>query len=79
MLIAPLTTSSVRYVVRKAGDKAVLTAVHPHQLRHGCGYYLANKGVDTRAIQEYLGHRSITHTTRYTQLSAQRFNGLWDK
>ena len=75
---APLTGSSVRYMVRKAGDKAGLTAVHPHQLRHRCGYYFANKGVDTRAIQEYLGHRSITHTNKYTQLAANRFVGLWD-
>ena len=46
-------------------------------LRHGCGYKLANDGIDTRAIQLYMGHKSITHTTRYTQLDAGRFNGFW--
>jgi hypothetical protein len=39
-------------------------------LRHACGYALANAGHDTRRIQDWLGHRSIQHTTRYTQLSA---------
>ena len=73
-----MAPSAVRYVVRKAGNTAGLKAAHPHQLRHGCGYHLANNGVDTRAIQEYLGHKSITHTTRYTQLNSKRFVGLWD-
>jgi len=52
--------------------------VHPHMLRHACGYYLANKGVDTRTIQAYLGHKNIQHTVRYTELAPDRFNGLWD-
>ena len=51
--------------------------VHPHMLRHACGYKLANDGQDTRAIQSYLGHRQIQHTVRYTQLSAERFRGFW--
>ncbi|WP_425116015.1 tyrosine-type recombinase/integrase [Bradyrhizobium sp.] len=40
-------------------------------------YALANKGVDTRAIQDWLGHRSIAHTTRYTELSPVRFKDFW--
>jgi site-specific recombinase XerD len=36
-------------------------------LRHACGYALANAGHDTRRIQDWLAHRSIQHTTRYTQ------------
>lgn len=52
-------------------------AIHPHMLRHGCGYSLANKGTDTRLIQDYLGHKNIQHTVRYTKLSANRFSGLW--
>lgn len=40
--------------------------VHPHQLRHACGYKLANDGHDTRAIQHYLGHKNIVHTVRGT-------------
>ena len=45
-------------------------SVHPHMLRHACGYKLVNDGHDTRAIQHYLGHRNIQNTVRYTQLSA---------
>jgi type 1 fimbriae regulatory protein FimE len=47
--------------------------VHPHMLRHGCGYALANAGHDTRALQAYLGHRNIQHTVRYTELAPDRF------
>ena len=51
--------------------------VHPHMLRHACGFKLANDGVDTRALQAYLGHRSIQHTVRYTELAPDRFKGFW--
>lgn len=53
--------------------------VHPHMLRHACGYKLANDGRDTRVIQDYLGHRNIQHTVTYTRLSAERFRGLWEE
>jgi type 1 fimbriae regulatory protein FimB/type 1 fimbriae regulatory protein FimE len=46
-------------------------------LRHACGYYLASKGQDTRAIQAYLGHKNIQHTVRYTELAPGRFNDFW--
>jgi site-specific recombinase XerD len=52
-------------------------AVHFHMLRHACGYALANAGHDTRAIQDWLGHRSIQHTVRYTELSPTRFKDFW--
>jgi integrase len=51
--------------------------VHCHMLRHGCGYALANKGHGTRAIQDWLGHRSIQHTVRYAKLSPTRFKDFW--
>ncbi len=74
----PLTASNVRKMVARAGIKADLGfPVHPHQLRHACGYYLANRGIDTRSIQAYLGHASITNTVRYTALSSTRFNDFW--
>jgi len=74
----PLTTSTVRKLITRAGQKAKLTfPVHPHMLRHACGYKLANDGQDTRAIQHYLGHRNITHTCRYTELASERFNRFW--
>jgi len=47
-------------------------------LRHACGFYLANKVVDTRALQQYLGHRNIQHTVRYTELTPQRFQDFWN-
>ena len=74
----PLTASTVRKIVARAGQKAGLSfPVHPHMLRHATGFYLANQGHDTRAIQHYLGHRQIAHTTRYTELAADRFNVFW--
>ncbi len=74
----PLTTSTVRKIVARAGQRAGLPfPVHPHMLRHACGYKLANDGHDTRSIQHYLGHKNITHTVRYTELSADRFNAFW--
>jgi site-specific recombinase XerD len=51
--------------------------VHSHMLRHACGFKLANDGHDTRAIQAYLGHRSIMSTVRYTALTPNRFKNFW--
>ena len=51
--------------------------IHPHMLRHACGFKLANDGVDTRTIQAYLGHKSIQHTVRYTELAPTRFKSLF--
>ncbi len=75
---APLSTRSVRQIISRAGQLAGLPfPVHSHQLRHACGYYLASQGHDTRAIQDYLGHRNIQHTVRYTRLSFDRFENFW--
>jgi len=75
---APLSTRSIRHIVARAGELAGLPfPVHPHQLRHACGYYLAASGHDTRAIQDYLGHKNIHHTVRYTQMSPHRFENFW--
>ncbi len=75
---APLSTRSIRHIVARAGEIAPIPfKVHPHQLRHACGYYLAAQGHDTRAIQDYLGHINIHHTVRYTQMSPQRFENFW--
>ena len=74
----PMTTHTVRKLVTRAGREAGIDfPVHPHQLRHACGFKLANDGHDTRAIQSYLGHRNIQHTCRYTELAVDRFNGFW--
>jgi integrase len=75
---APLSTRSVRQIISRAGKMADFPfPVHSHQLRHACGYYLASQGHNTRAIQDYLGHRNIQHTVRYTQLNPARFENFW--
>ena len=74
----PMTASNVRKMVTRAGETAELGfPVHPHMLRHACGYKLANDGHDTRALQHYLGHKNITHTVRYTEMAPDRFKGFW--
>jgi integrase len=75
----PFTRSSINYLVEMSGQRSGLAFhVHPHMLRHGCGYALANRGYDLRLIQDYLGHRDPKHTTRYTRTAAGRFEGLWE-
>ncbi len=72
------TRQAINYLVREIGERAKLKFhVHPHMLRHSTGYYLANKGYDTRLVQDYLGHRNIAHTVKYTRTAATRFEGLW--
>jgi type 1 fimbriae regulatory protein FimE len=76
---APLTARTVYHIIAEAGRAAGFSfPVHPHMLRHACGFYLANKGVDTRALQQYLGHRNIQHTVRYTELTPHRFQNFWE-
>ena len=75
---APFTTAGFSRVVERAGAEAKLGfKAHPHMLRHACGFALANKGHDTRALQAYLGHKNIQHTVRYTELSPTRFKDFW--
>jgi integrase len=74
----PWTEAGFRKMLARTGEAAGFPwPVHPHQLRHACGYKLANDGVDTRCIQAYLGHKNIAHTALYTELAADRFAGLW--
>ena len=74
----PFTPDAINRLVKTVGKRAKLPLpVHFHMLRHSCGYKLANDGIDTRAIQDWLGHVSITHTTRYTQLATTRFKDFW--
>jgi type 1 fimbriae regulatory protein FimB/type 1 fimbriae regulatory protein FimE len=75
---APFTPSGFAKMIERAGDLAKLGfKVHPHQLRHACGFALANKGVDTRRLQLWLGHKDIRNTAAYSKLSAQPFEGMW--
>ena len=73
----PMTRQAVNYLIREAAERAGLKNVHPHTLRHSCGYYLADKATDLRTMQDYLGHRDPRHTVHYTRVSGRRFEGLW--
>jgi site-specific recombinase XerD len=64
-------------VERAAVEADLDIKAHAHMMRHACGYKLAKDGVDTRALQAYLGHRNIQNTTRYTALAPDRFKGFW--
>jgi type 1 fimbriae regulatory protein FimB/type 1 fimbriae regulatory protein FimE len=75
---APFSTAGFARMLERAADAVGLEIkAHPHMLRHACGFKLANDGVDTRALQAYLGHKSIQHTVRYTELAPTRFKGFW--
>src|SRR5262249_50708982 len=75
---SPMTPAGFARMVGRVGVEAGFEwTVHPHMLRHACGYKLANDARDTRTIQDYLGHRSIQSTVRYTELASVRFVGLW--
>jgi type 1 fimbriae regulatory protein FimB/type 1 fimbriae regulatory protein FimE len=77
--LAPMTTAGLRKMLTRIGEIAEFPfPVHPHMLRHACGYKLANDGQDTRALQHYLGHKNIQHTVRYTELSPERFKSFWE-
>jgi site-specific recombinase XerD len=74
----PFTTAGFARMIERAGLQAKFGfKPHPHMLRHACGYALANRGHDTRALQAYLGHKNIQHTVRYTELSPNRFKNFW--
>ena len=65
---------AVNRLIKRIGERAGFAfPVHCHMLRHACCYALANAGHDTRALQDWLGHRSIQHTVRYTELLPTRF------
>jgi integrase len=74
----PFTPDAVNRLIKRIGERAGFPyTVHAHMLRHACGYALANAGHDTRSIQDWLGHRSIQHTVRYTELTPTRFRDFW--
>ncbi|EKN5096026.1 tyrosine-type DNA invertase [Yersinia enterocolitica] len=74
----PLTRQRIYQIINRLGILANISVVsHPHMLRHACGFALADRGIDTRLIQDYLGHRNIRHTVRYTASNAERFKGVW--
>jgi integrase len=73
----PMSVDVVQVIVARAGREAGLKfKVHPHMLRHACGFFLAEEGIDTRLIQDYLGHRDISNTVIYTETSQRRLSAL---
>jgi site-specific recombinase XerD len=74
----PFTPDAVNRLIKRIGERASFPfQVHAHMLRHGCGCALANASHDTRRIQDWLGHRSIRHTVRYSELSTAPFRDFW--
>ena len=74
----PLSRKTAWLRIRDYGRMAGLPVeAHPHMLRHACGFALADQGADTRLIQDYLGHRNIQHTVKYTATNPARFERLW--
>ena len=74
----PLHRSTVNLLLRKYSAAASMPLLaHPHMLRHACGFAVADQGADTRLIQDYLGHRNIQHTVKYTATNSARFEKLW--
>lgn len=78
----PMSAAAFRKMLsRLAATVAPLAnlKVHPHALRHACGFAQVNRGRDTRTLQAYMGHSQIANTVRYTALEAGRFKGIWKK
>lgn len=75
---APMTPSNFRKMLMRAGEIAELGfPIHPYMLRHSTGFKLASEKQDIRAIQHYLGHKNINHTTKYAACPADKFNNFW--
>jgi len=74
-----VTTAWFRKMLARLGVKPDMPfPIHPHMLRHACGFNFANRGKDTRSLQAYLWHRNIQSTAIYTAMSPERFKG-WEK
>ena len=73
-----LSRFTVIKTIEACYKQAGMRKINPHMLRHGCGFYLANKGYDIRLIKDYLGHKNIENTVIYTRLSGKQFEGLWE-
>ena len=75
---APFTTAGFARLLERAGEAAGTLGlkVHPHRLRHACGFALANAGHDTRALQSYLGHKQHPAHRALYRVSTGSLQGL---
>jgi integrase len=77
---APLSIDGAQRLVERLGEVAKIGfPVHVHMLRHSAGYTLAGRGVDTRTLQAFMGHRSISNTVIYTAVADKRVRNIWQK
>jgi type 1 fimbriae regulatory protein FimE len=77
---APLSVDGAQKLIERLGVAARLPfPIHAHMLRHAAGYALAARGVDTRSLQAFMGHRSISNTVIYTAVADKRIRNIWSK
>ena len=77
---APLSIDGAQKLIERLGEAAKLRfPIHAHMLRHAAGYTLAARGVDTRTLQAFMGHRSIANTVVYTVVADKRVRNIWRK
>jgi integrase len=77
---APLSVDGAQKLIERLGVAAELPfPIHAHMLRHAAGYALAGRGIDTRTLQAFMGHRSIANTVVYTAVADKRIRNIWGK
>ena len=75
---APLSIDGAQKLIERLGVAAELPfPIHAHMLRHAAGYALAGRGIDTRTLQDFMGHRSIANTVVYTAVADKRIRNIW--
>jgi type 1 fimbriae regulatory protein FimB/type 1 fimbriae regulatory protein FimE len=75
---APLSVDGAQKLIERLG-RVLPFPIHAHMLRHAAGYALAARGVDTRTLQAFMGHRSIANTVVYTAVADKRLRNIWSK